>query len=51
MNIFWFGSEILLQCQAPSPPQGPWAWHYGMMGGGLGSPDTSGNLWIVYRGV
>ncbi len=36
MQMTWLVSGILLQGQAPSPPQGPWAWHYGMMGGGWG---------------
>ena len=32
----WLVSGILLQGQVPGPPQSPWAWHYGMMGGGWG---------------
>jgi putative membrane protein len=36
MQMTWLVSGILLQGQAPGPPQGPWAWHYGMMGGGWG---------------
>ncbi len=36
MRMIWLVSEILLQGQAPGPPQGPWGWHYGMMGGGWG---------------
>ena len=36
MQMTWLVSEILLQGQTPGPPQGPWAWHYGMMGGGWG---------------
>jgi len=27
---------MFLQGQVPGPPQSPWAWHYGMMGGGWG---------------
>ncbi|MFQ5684809.1 MAG: SHOCT domain-containing protein [Candidatus Binatia bacterium] len=36
MQMIWLVSEILLQGQAAGPSQGPWAWHYGMMGGGWG---------------
>ncbi len=36
MHLLWLVSAILLQGQVPSSPQGPWAWHYGMMGGGWG---------------
>jgi len=36
MQMIWLTSGILLQGQTPGPPQGPWAWHYGMMGGGWG---------------
>ncbi len=36
MDMFWLANGILLQGQVPGPPQGPWAWHYGMMGGGWG---------------
>ncbi len=36
MNMLWLANGILLQGQVPAPPQGPWAWHYGMMGGGWG---------------
>lgn len=36
MNMLWLANGILLQGQVPGPPQGPWAWHYGMMGGGWG---------------
>ncbi len=36
MQMTWLVSGILLQGQVPIPPQGPWAWHYGMMGGGWG---------------
>ena len=35
-QMIWLANEILLQGQAPGPPQGPWGWHYGMMGGGWG---------------
>ncbi len=36
MQMVWLTSGILLQGQVPGPPQTPWAWHYGMMGGGWG---------------
>ncbi len=36
MDMLWLANGILLQGQVPGPPQGPWAWHYGMMGGGWG---------------
>ncbi len=36
MQMIWLVSGMLLQGQTPAPPQGPWAWHYGMMGGGWG---------------
>ncbi len=36
MNMLWLANGILLQGQVPGPPQGPLAWHYGMMGGGWG---------------
>ena len=35
-QMIWLVSEILLQGQVPGPPQGPWGWYYGMMGGGWG---------------
>ena len=36
MQILWLANGILLQGQGPGPYQGPWGWHYGMMGGGWG---------------
>jgi putative membrane protein len=36
MRILWLANGILLQGQGPGPYQGPWGWHYGMMGGGWG---------------
>ncbi len=36
MDLLWLAEEIGLQGQVPGPPLGPWAWHYGMMGGGWG---------------
>ncbi len=36
MDLLWLTEGIGLQGQVPGPPQGPWAWHYGMMGGGWG---------------
>ncbi len=36
MHLLWLVDGIFLQGQVPSPPQGPWAWPYGMMGGGWG---------------
>ncbi len=34
--MLWLAQGILLQGQWPGPPQGPWPWHYGMIGGGWG---------------
>jgi putative membrane protein len=36
MDMLWLANGILSQGQVPGSPQGPWAWHYGMMGGGWG---------------
>ena len=38
MYIFtlWLANGMFLQGQVPGSPQGPWGWHYGMMGGGWG---------------
>jgi putative membrane protein len=36
MQFTWLANGIFPQGQVPGPPQGPWAWHYGMMGGGWG---------------
>ncbi len=36
MDLLWLAEGIGLQCQVPGPPQGPWAWPYGMRGGGWG---------------
>ncbi|MFQ5852368.1 MAG: SHOCT domain-containing protein [Candidatus Binatia bacterium] len=36
MQILWLTSGLGLQGQVPGPPHAPWAWHYGMMGGGWG---------------
>ena len=36
IEILWLANGILFQGQGPGPYQGPWGWHYGMMGGGWG---------------
>ena len=35
-QMLWLVNGLLLQGQGPGPYQGPWGWHYGMMGGGWG---------------
>jgi putative membrane protein len=35
-RILWLADGLFLQGQGPGPYQGPWGWHYGMMGGGWG---------------
>jgi uncharacterized membrane protein len=35
-GILWLANGLVLQGQGPGPYQGPWGWHYGMMGGGWG---------------